>query len=129
MPGTLSVTDQGSPEIRFRIAGHDTYQGSLDVGLPGINFEVSGGLVDISFHYDMLLGFGLSKTEGFYFIIQRDQAVPNSPQFYFTIGTELNKTSQMTGELLNLPIIASALVDAMAIALPRLFPRLCKPDA
>ncbi len=105
---SLQVTSSGSPEIRLRISGSDTYQGVLDVGLAGLNFDVSsGGQVDIQFNYDMLLGFGLSRTEGFYFIVQRLPSEPTGPQLKLDISTTLALSSTMQAQLLELPVVAT----------------------
>ncbi len=76
VPNTLSVSITGSPELTFRIAGSDVYQSGLNVNLPGLRFETfEAGQVNVNLNYDMRLGFGLSKTEGFYFIIDREPAI------------------------------------------------------
>ncbi len=111
--GSLSVTATGSPEIRFRMRGSDAYTAGLDSNLPGLNFQVTeGSLVRVRFDYDMLLGFGLSKTEGFYFVIQREPANPTGPQLRLDIAAELDKDSQFKAGLLELPVVVTPKLDA-----------------
>ena len=52
--------------------------------------------------YDLKLGYGMSKTEGFYFIIQPVAA--GASQFTFTVDASLAPNSWSSAALLSLPV-------------------------
>ncbi len=111
--GSLEVTSTGSPEIRFRIRGSDTYQSQFDANLRGLNFNVAGGgQVNIEFDYDLLLGFGLSLTEGFYFIVQELPTEPEGPQFKLDIDAVLALGGTMQSQLMAIPVEVSPKANA-----------------
>ncbi len=118
---TLQVTSSGSPEVRFRIAGSDEYTGTFDAGLPGLNMEFDNvGTVNIEVDYDLAIGFGLSQTAGFYFIVQRDPAEPTGPQFKFDISATLAaSTTAMPTQMMALPVTATPVLDNAGQSLTR----------
>ena len=74
----VSLPDNPAPEVRFEIHGHDLYHAGLRLGLDGLGldvFDVSATPVDVNLDFDLQLGFGISKTEGFYFIVGGGPAI------------------------------------------------------
>ncbi len=114
--GTLQVSQTGSPEVRFNLLSRDTYHAGLDLGLPGLNLEfVEPGDVVVDVNYDLQLGFGISKTEGFYFIVE-----PAAPQLTFNVSASLDPNTPVKGRIFSLPVIATANVDAGMQSLTRI---------
>ena len=123
VPTTLRVPVTGSPEVSFTIAGHDVYHSGLDVGLPGLDFATfEPGKVDIDLNYNLRLGFGISKTEGFYFIVDRLPTDINGPQFTLNVAAALDKASSIKSNLLSLPTVAQTNVDASNHSLTKAAP-------
>ena len=96
---TLEVSQSGSPELRFTIHGSDVYHAGLRLGLPGLNLEIfeQGEDVEVKLDYDLQLGFGISKTEGFYFIVQRDAGDALAPQFTLTVERRVDSRQARAG--------------------------------
>ena len=114
-PNSLQVTQSGAPEVRFRIAGADTYRSPFRLSLPGLGFETyDPGDVKIDVNYDLRMGFGISKTEGFYFIIDRAPTDPNGPQFKFNVGASLMPNVPIAAKLFGLPVVATTNANAGA---------------
>ncbi len=119
VPSSLTVSQNNSPEIRFRIQGTDTYHSGLRLDLPGLGFETyEPGDVKVDVNFDLRLGFGISKTEGFYFIIDRS-AGANAPQFTLNVGAVLSKDSQIAARLFGLPVVAKTSTDAGGLSLTK----------
>jgi hypothetical protein len=118
--GTPQVSTSGSPEINFEIHGTDTYHAGLRLGLLGLGLDTfpSGGDVAVTVNYDLKLGYGISKTEGFYFNIQPVAA--GAAQFTFTVNAALSPGSVITGNLLSLPVTMQTNVDALGKSLTQL---------
>ena len=114
---SVSLPDNPAPEVRFEIHGHDLYHAGLRLGLDGLgldDFDVSATPVDVNLDYDLQLGFGISKTEGFYFIV-----APAAPQFTLNVGAVLDPAATVTTELFSLPVVAQGNVDAGMQSLTR----------
>ena len=68
-PGEYDIALRSGESGKFKVAVWDWQTG------PNQFARVDSEVLDIQFDYDMLLGFGLSKTEGFYFITDRKKDI------------------------------------------------------
>ncbi len=73
----VAVTIGGAEclSINLRLKGSDSITVPFDLGLSAINFGISGSVV-LGLNYDVRLGMGLNKTEGFYLKLNPDPSVP-----------------------------------------------------
>ncbi len=114
--GSLQVSSSGPVEIRFRLRGADAYRAGLRLGLNGLNLEIfEPGEVPVQVNYDLQLGFGVSKTEGFYFIVE-----PAAPQFRLDVSAFLDPQSSVQARLFSLPIVLKTNTDAALKSLTRI---------
>src|SRR6185369_4692666 len=97
-----------------------TYHAGLRLGLLGLGLNTfsSGSDVAVTVNYDLKLGYGISKTEGFYFIIQPVAALES--QLTFTVTAALNKDSIVEGDLLSLPVTMTTNRDGGGESLTKL---------
>jgi Ca2+-binding RTX toxin-like protein/subtilisin-like proprotein convertase family protein len=73
-------------DIRVKLAGEDIVTVDFDAGLDGLPFEVyATGGVEFGWSYEMDLGFGLDKYQGFYFAVNDDA----TPEITLDLGVGL----------------------------------------
>lgn len=76
--------------IDLHLGGTSTYSTDFDLGLNGLVFDVkSQGDVNLKLDYDLQLGFGVNKTEGFFFKLPDD----NSHPFDFNVSVDIGNST------------------------------------
>ena len=104
-PGSGSVTvTTDALEMTFEVRGSDSYTTSFNTNLGGLGLNISSrGGVALTLGYDLHLGFELSKTQGFSFIVQPDA---NGNAFTFTVSAGLTPGTTLQGKLFALNVSA-----------------------
>lgn len=66
----------------------------FDIGIPGLGLSVDGG-VSVEVGYDLMLGFGLSATDGFYFEVGEPEDVGELEVYFLVTIPGLSATGQI----------------------------------
>ena len=92
-------------QMTFEVKGSDSYTTSFNTNLGGLGLNISSqGGVTLNLGYDLHLGFALSKTEGFSFIVQPDS---NGNAFTFAVSAGLTPGTKLQAKLFVLNVSAT----------------------
>jgi hypothetical protein len=104
---TIDQTN-GLVKINIEIHGSDTLHTSFNLGLSGLGMSVATtGGVTLNLGYDVSLGFGLSKQQGFFFAVNN----AGSPELNLNLGVSLDPGTQLSAQLFFLYILAQTNTD------------------